>query len=80
MDKKTAGRLSGKSAAWLISGCVLQTTCIHAAWSQAAPQPEEVVVTGSRIARGSDIGVSNRTGHGSASAVARTRRVPYNQG
>lgn len=54
MDKKTSVRLRGRSAAWLISSCVLQATCIHTVWAQAAPEPEEVVVTGSRIARGSD--------------------------
>src|ERR1044072_6149402 len=55
MDKKTSVRLrGGSSAAWLISSCVLQATCIQSAWAQATPEPEEVVVTGSRIARGSD--------------------------
>jgi iron complex outermembrane receptor protein len=54
MDKKTSVRLRGSSAAWLISSCALQATCIHTAWAQATPEPEEVVVTGSRIARGSD--------------------------
>jgi iron complex outermembrane receptor protein len=54
MDKKTIVRLRGRSAAWLISSCVLQSTCIHTAWAQATPEPEEIVVTGSRIARGSD--------------------------
>jgi iron complex outermembrane recepter protein len=53
MDKKTSLGLRG-SAAWLISSAVLQATCMQSAWAQAAPEPEEVVVTGSRIARGSD--------------------------
>lgn len=54
MDKKTSVGLRGRSAAWLISSCALQSTCIQSAWAQATPEPEEVVVTGSRIARGSD--------------------------
>jgi iron complex outermembrane receptor protein len=38
-----------KSRALVASLCVLQATCIH-----AAEQPDEIVVTGSRIARSSD--------------------------
>jgi outer membrane cobalamin receptor len=46
--------LAGKNRyAVFVSACLIPATCIQTAWA-AEQQPEEVVVTGSRIARGSD--------------------------
>ena len=47
-----------KEVAQLTIGCLIATTCMQSAW--ASEQPEEVVVTGSRIARsGSDFDSPN---------------------
>ena len=46
-----ANRVSGKQRAILASVCLISTTCIHAA---QGGDVEEIVVTGSRIARPSD--------------------------
>src|SRR4029450_1368228 len=48
MDIRTFRTLAGKNRyALFASACLIPATCIHTAW--AAEQPEEVVVTGSRI-------------------------------
>jgi len=42
-----------KEVAQLVTGCIIAATCMQSAWAEGAP--EEVIVTGSRIARsGSD--------------------------
>ncbi len=49
MDIRTFRTLAGKNRyALFASACLIPATCIHTAWA-AEQQPEEVVVTGSRI-------------------------------
>lgn len=51
MDIRSVARNTKTMRAALVSACLIPATCIHAADQQGV---EEIVVTGSRIARGSD--------------------------